>query len=103
DLVELGVEVRTNAKVDAIDGEGVTIGSQRLAARTVFWAAGVQAERLTIVPAPITDRASRIKVNKDLSIPGYPGAFVVGDMASFEIAPGAFLPGVAQGAIQWGV
>jgi len=103
DLVELGVEVRTNAKVDAIDGEGVTIGSQRLAARTVFWAAGVQAERLTIVPAPATDRASRIKVNNDLSIPGYPGVFVVGDMASFEMAPGSFLPGVAQGAIQSGV
>ena len=103
DLVELGVEVRTNAKVDAIDGEGVTIGSQRLAARTVFWAAGVQAERLTIVPAPAADRASRIKVNNDLSIPGYPGVFVVGDMASLEIAPGAFLPGVAQGAIQSGV
>src|SRR5262245_61629561 len=103
DLVELGVEVRTNAKVDAIDGEGVTIGSERLAARTVFWAAGVQAERLTIVPMPATDRASRIKVNTDLSIPGYPGVFVVGDMASLEIAPGAFLPGVAQGAIQSGV
>ena len=103
DLVELGVEVRTNAKVDAIDGEGVTIGSQRLAARTVFWAAGVQAERLTIVPAPATDRASRIKVNNDLSIPGYPGVFVVGDMASFEMQPGVFLPGVAQGAIQSGV
>ncbi len=103
DLVELGVEVRTNAKVDAIDGEGVTIGSRRLAARTVFWAAGVQAERLTIVPAPATDRASRIKVTNDLSIPGYPNVFVVGDMASLELAPGAFLPGVAQGAIQSGV
>ncbi len=103
DLTELGVEVRTNAKVDAIDAEGVTIGSQRLAARTVFWAAGVQAERLTMVPAPATDRASRIKVNNDLSIPGYSNVFVAGDMASFEIAPGAFLPGVAQGAIQSGV
>jgi NADH dehydrogenase len=103
DLVELGVEVRTSAKVDAIDAEGVTIGSQRLAARTVFWAAGVQAERLTIVPAPATDRASRINVNNDLSIPGYSNVFVAGDMASFEIAPGAFLPGVAQGAIQSGV
>ena len=51
DLVELGVEVRTNAKVEAIDGEGVTIGAQKLYARTVFWAAGVQAERLQIVPA----------------------------------------------------
>ena len=51
DLSELGVEVRTNAKVDAIDAEGVTIGgSQALVAHTVFWAAGVQAERLAIVP-----------------------------------------------------
>src|SRR5688500_4141055 len=50
DLVEIGVEVRTNAKVDAIDREGVTIGTERLAARTVFWAAGVQAERVVMTP-----------------------------------------------------
>jgi NADH dehydrogenase len=102
DLVELGVEVRTNAKVDAIDAEGVTIGAARLPARTVFWAAGVQAERLKIIPPPATDRASRIKVNNDFSLQGYPNVFVVGDMASFEITPGQLLPGVAPAAIQSG-
>ena len=102
DLVELGVEVRTNARVDAIDAGGVTIGSARLPARTVFWAAGVQAERLTMIPPPQTDRAARIKVNDDFSLPGYPNVFAVGDMASFEIAPGELLPGVAPAAIQAG-
>ena len=102
DLVELGVEVRTGAKVDAIDAEGVTIGTERLPARTVFWAAGVQAERLQIVPPLDTDRASRIKVTPDFSVPGHGNVFVVGDMASFEMAPGQLLPGVAQGAIQSG-
>ena len=102
DLVELGVEVRLNAKVEAIDAEGVTIAAQKLPARSVFWAAGVQAERLTIVPALQTDRAARIKVNTDFSVPGYPGVFVVGDMASFEMAPGVLLPGVAPAAIQAG-
>ena len=66
DLAEIGVEVRTNAKVEAIDAQGVTIGSQRLAARTVFWAAGVQAERLKISPPLDADRASRIKVEQRL-------------------------------------
>jgi len=102
DLVELGVEVRTNAKVESIDGEGVTIGSQRLYARTVFWAAGVQAERLQIVPTIETDRAGRIKVNNDCSVPGHPNVFVTGDMAAFETAPGTLLPGVAPAAIQTG-
>ncbi len=102
DLVEIGVEVRTNAKVDAIDAEGVTIGSQKLRARSVFWAAGVQAERLTFIPPLEADRAARIKVNNDFSVPGHPNVFVVGDMASFEIAPGTLLPGVAPAAIQAG-
>jgi NADH dehydrogenase len=102
DLTELGVEVRTNAKVDAIDAHGVTIGAERLAARTVFWAAGVQAERLTMTPTLDTDRASRIKVNDDCSVPGYSNVFVVGDMASLEMAPGQLVPGVAPAAIQAG-
>lgn len=102
DLTELGVEVRTNAKVDAIDADGVTIGSHRLRAKTVFWAAGVQAERLQIIPPVETDRAGRFKVQGDLSLPRHPDAFVIGDMASFEIAPGRLLPGVAQAAIQSG-
>ena len=102
DLSEIGVEVRTNAKVDAIDAEGVTIGSERLPARTVFWAAGVQAERLKMMPAPDTDRASRIKVRNDCSIPGHANVFVVGDMASIEMASGQLVPGVAPAAIQAG-
>ena len=102
DLIEIGVEVRTNAKVDAIDAEGVTIGTERLSARTVFWAAGVQAERLAITPALETDRASRIKVNSDYSLPGYTSVFAVGDMASLEMAPGQLVPGVAPAAIQAG-
>jgi len=102
DLAELGVEVRTNAKVDAIDAEGVTIGAERLAARTVFWAAGVQAERLRLTPPVDMDRASRIKVKDDCSIPGYANVFVVGDMAALEIAPGQLVPGVAPAAIQEG-
>jgi NADH dehydrogenase len=102
DLVEIGVEVRTDAKVEAIDGEGVTIASQKLYARSVFWAAGVQAERLQISPALETDRAARIKVNSDFSVVGHANVFVVGDMASFELAPGTLLPGVAPAAIQAG-
>ena len=102
DLVALGVEVRTAAKVDAIDAHGVTIGAQRLPARTVFWAAGVQAERVTFVPPVETDRARRIKVSSDFSLPSHPNVFVVGDMASFEMAPGQLLPGVAPAAIQAG-
>ena len=102
DLTEIGVDVRTNAKVDAIDSEGVTIGSERLPARTVFWAAGVQAERLAITPALETDRASRIKVNSDYSLPGYANVFAAGDMASLEMAPGQLVPGVAPAAIQAG-
>ena len=102
DLTEIGVEVRTSAKVDAIDARGVTIGSQRLDARTVFWAAGVQAERLSITPPLETDRASRIKVSGDYSVPGHPNVFVIGDMASLEMAPGQLVPGVAPAAIQAG-
>jgi NADH dehydrogenase len=102
DLIDIGVEVRTHAKVEAIDAEGVTVGSEKLHARSVFWAAGVQAERVQMIPAPEIDRASRIKVNNDFSIPGHPHVFVVGDMAALEIAPGKPLPGVAPAAIQAG-
>lgn len=102
DLTEIGVEVRTNAKVEAIDADGVIIGSQKLCAKTVLWAAGVQAEPLEIAPEVRRDRASRIVVNADLSVPGHPNVFVIGDMGSLEIAPGKLLPGVAQAAIQGG-
>ena len=102
DLADIGVDVRTNAKVEAIDQEGVTVGTQKVHARSVFWAAGVQAERLEVVPPLETDRAARVKVNDDLSVPGHPNVFVVGDMAAFTMETGALLPGVAPAAIQAG-
>ncbi len=103
DLEELGVEVRTGAKVDEIDAEGVRIGSDRIAARTVLWAAGVEARHLEFRPAVATDRAGRIKVQPDLSITGFPEAFVAGDMAALEMAPGIPVPGVAPAAVQAGL
>jgi NADH dehydrogenase len=102
DLEELGVEVRTGAKVDEIDADGVLIGGDRIAARTVLWAAGVEARRLEFRPAVATDRAGRIKVQPDLSIAGFPEAFVAGDMAALEMAPGIPVPGVAPAAVQAG-
>lgn len=102
DLTELGVEVRTSARVQSIDAEGVQVGSEFIPSKTVFWAAGVQAARLKIEPQVEMDRAGRIKVKEDLSVPGHENVFVVGDMASFEISPGKFLPGVAPAAMQGG-
>jgi NADH dehydrogenase len=102
DLVELGVEVWTGNQVEGIDADGVTIGAQKILAHSVFWAAGVQAARLQIQPPVETDRAGRIKVTGDFSVEGHPQVVVVGDMASFEVAPGTPLPGVAPAAIQGG-
>jgi NADH dehydrogenase len=102
DLTQLGVEVRTGAMVEAIDADGVTVGAERIAARTVFWAAGVQAVRLDLQPAPAIDRAGRLVVAPDLSLPGYPNVFVAGDMVSLATAAGRPLPGVAPAAIQAG-
>jgi NADH dehydrogenase len=102
DLVQLGVEVRTGARVDAIDGNGVTLGSEKVCAQSVFWAAGVQASPLELDSTVERDRAGRIKVAPDYSIPSHRNVFVVGDMAAFEMAPGRLLPGVAPAAIQGG-
>jgi NADH dehydrogenase len=102
DLEQLGVEVRTDSKVEAIDADSVTIGSERLLAHSVFWAAGVQAARLRIAPPVEIDRVGRIKVTRDLSLEAHPHVFVIGDMASFEIASQKTLPGLAPVAIQEG-
>lgn len=102
DLTELGVEVRTSARVERIDAEGVQVGSEFIPSRSVLWAAGVQAARLEIEPPVEMDRAGRIKVNGDLSIPNYENVFVVGDMASLELAPGKLVPGLAPAAMQEG-
>jgi len=102
DLTELGVEVRTSARVANIDAEGVQVGSDFIPSKSVFWAAGVQAAQLQIEPPVEVDRAGRIKVKDDLSVPGHDNVFVVGDMASFEMTPGNFVPGLVPAAMQEG-
>lgn len=102
DLTALGVEVRTSARVENIDAEGVQVGSDFIRSKSVFWAAGVQAAQLQIEPPVEMDRAGRIKVKDDLSVPGHDNVFVVGDMASFEVTPGNMVPGLAPAAMQEG-
>lgn len=102
DLQELGVDVRLNGRVENITATGVQVGNEFIPTKSVFWAAGVQASRLNLSPAVEMDRAGRIKVNKDFSVPGHEGIFVVGDMASFELTSGKSLPGLAPAAMQAG-
>ena len=100
-LERLGVEVRTRAMVTGVDAEGVTIGGERLRARTVLWGAGVAASPLgRSLDAPM-DKAGRVRVQADLSVPGHPEVFVVGDLAAFE-QDGRPVPGVAPAANQMG-
>jgi NADH dehydrogenase len=100
-LEGLGVEVRTGAKVTAIDGEGVEVGGERIAARTVLWGAGVAASPLGRALGAPLDRSGRVEVGPDLSIPGHPEVFVAGDLARV-LQDGAPVPGVAPAAIQAG-
>ena len=99
------VDVRVDTLVTAIDDHGVTVkgkdGEDRIAARTVLWAAGVAASPLAAsLPAP-RDRSGRVEVEPDLSIAGHPEVFVIGDLAKVT-SDGVEVPGVAQGAIQEG-
>jgi len=100
-LIKLGVEVHTGAQVTAIDGEGAVVGSQRIPARTVIWAAGVAASPLARSLGVPLDRAGRVVVEQDLSVPGHPEIFVVGDLAAVK-SDGKPVPGVAPAAIQEG-
>jgi NADH dehydrogenase len=99
-LARLGVEVREGKAATAIDAHGVMIGGERISAATVLWAAGVAACPVVRTLGVPTDRAGRAIVEKDLSIPGHPEVFVVGDAAVVAGADGRPLPGVAQPAIQ---
>lgn len=109
-ITKLGVEVRTSVRVVAVDREGVALqdssGTERLAARTVLWAGGVIAsdfgKQLAARTGAETDKAGRIRVKSDLTIPGYPNIYVVGDLALAFRADGRQLPGVAQVAMQGG-
>ncbi|MGD0403098.1 MAG: NAD(P)/FAD-dependent oxidoreductase [Candidatus Acidiferrales bacterium] len=100
-LERLGVEVRLGQSVDQIDADGVVVAGERIVSKTVIWTAGV-------APSPAgkwlqveTDRAGRVRVQHDVSVPGHPEIFVIGDTASFE-ENGKPLLGVAQVAMQQG-
>src|SRR5258705_5179958 len=100
-LENLGVEVRLGHSVDQIDADGIMVAGERIASKTVIWTAGVS-------PSPAgkwlnveTDRAGRVRIQKDLTVPGHPEIFVAGDTASLD-QNGKPLPGVAQVAIQQG-
>lgn len=101
DLTELGVEVRTGAIVSKLERGAVWVGSEPIAAGTVFWAAGNEASPLGQSLGAPQDKAGRVKVLPDLSIPGHPEVFVVGDQAEM-VSRGKPVPGVAQGAMQSG-
>jgi NADH:quinone reductase (non-electrogenic) len=100
-LEKLGVEVRLGHSVDQIDANGIVVAGDRIGGKTVIWTAGV-------APSPAgkwlkveTDRAGRVRVQKDLTVPGHPEIFVIGDTASLD-QNGKPLPGVAQVAMQQG-
>ncbi|MEO8217145.1 MAG: NAD(P)/FAD-dependent oxidoreductase [Acidobacteriota bacterium] len=101
-LQGLGVEVRTGRRVTAIDREGVSIGDERIEARTVLWAAGVQASPLARALDVPLDSAGRVLVREDLTVPGDDAVFVIGDLAAVTQDDGTFVPGVAPSAIQEG-
>ena len=100
-LEDLGVEIRLGHGVDQIDADGVIVAGERIFSKTVIWTAGV-------APSPAgkwlnvgTDRAGRVRIQQDLSVPDHPEIFVVGDTASLD-QDGKPLPGVAQVAMQQG-
>ena len=103
DLRELGVDVRTRTMVTSVEPNAVCIGDERIVARTVLWAAGNAASPLGRLLGPTVpiDRAGRVVVQPDLSVPAHPEIFVVGDLAVMT-TDGKVVPGVAQGAIQSG-
>ncbi|KLK93463.1 hypothetical protein AA309_09125 [Microvirga vignae] len=101
-LEELGVEVRVSTAVTDCDEAGVSLADQRIGTRTIIWAAGVQASRAGQWLGAETDRAGRVKVAPDLSVPGYPNIFVLGDTAHVRDMDGKPLPGVAPVAKQEG-
>lgn len=100
-LAALGVELRLGRAVDLVDARGVVIGGERVASKTVIWTAGVAPSPAGAWLGAETDRAGRVRVQSDLTIPGHPEIFVIGDVATLE-QDGRPLPGVAQVAIQQG-
>jgi NADH dehydrogenase len=102
ELKRVGVEVRTSCSVRAVEKESVVADEQKIETATILWAAGVRASPLAQTLGVPLDRAGRVVVEADLTIPGHPEVFVVGDCAAFLHQTGKPLPGVAQVAIQQG-
>ncbi len=101
-LRALHVDVRLDTRVLDVTGAGVQLPDGFLPARTVLWAAGVEAPQLSRTLGVPIDRSGRVQVGPDLSIPGHPNAYVIGDLASFTQADGTVLPGLAPVALQQG-
>lgn len=100
-LAALGVQVRTGMQVTKVDEHGVCLGDQRIAAATVIWGAGVCATSFAGKLGVPTDRAGRVVIGDDLTIPGHRNVFAIGDMSRLEV-DGKPLPGVSPVAIQMG-
>ena len=101
-LQHLGVEVHTSAMVTKVEPAAVWMGDRHLPAAVILWAAGVAASPLGKKLGAPVDRAGRVLVNPDLSVPGYPEIFVIGDLAALKDEHGTMLPGVAPVALQEG-
>ncbi|XAL99381.1 NAD(P)/FAD-dependent oxidoreductase [Phycisphaeraceae bacterium D3-23] len=102
-LKSLGVEVRLNTQVDAIDGDGVDLSDgTRIDAANVLWGGGVQAVAVTRTLDVELGKGGRIPVGPDLSVPGHPEVFVLGDIADVTLPDGTKAPGLAPAAMQMG-
>jgi len=101
-LRKLGVEVRTSAMVTGVENGQIRMGNEVIPATVIVWAAGVAASGLGRMLSTEIDRAGRIPVGADCSLPQHPEVFVIGDLALFKDEQGKPLPGVAQVAIQQG-
>jgi NADH dehydrogenase len=102
DLEALGVQIWTSSKVTDIDATGVQVGQERIRTGTVLWAAGVKASELGGTLGAERDGQGRVKVTSELTVPGHPELFVLGDMALVIGENGKPLPGVAPAALQQG-
>ncbi len=103
DLEAMGVQVRLNARVTNIDADGVWIGDEQLKSNNVLWAAGVQASPMLKTLGVPQDKSGRVQVGPDLSVPGHPEAFVIGDAAAVTDPRSKHpVPGLAPAAMQEG-
>ncbi len=100
-LERLQVEVRTDTRVSDIENDRVVLQDGEIRARTILWAAGVRASELAATLDAPRDRAGRVKVTPDLTVPGHENIYVIGDLAAIE-QDGSPVPGIAPAAIQQG-